>query len=296
MGGLDLRELECFLVLGEELHFGRTAQRLYVSQGRVSQLVRALERRIGGRLFERTSRRVRPTPLGERLLAELRPGYDAVHAAVDSARAAARGVEGTLRLGFLAGTGHGELVDAIRTFQRRHTGSEVVLTEVPLADPFGDLRRGEIDAAVVMLPVAEPDLVVGPSFSRQPQTLAVSARHPLARRASVTAEDLAACPMLDIGGSAPGYWREISAPATTPGGRAIPRGPAVRTMQEALTTIAADRGGMLFCAPTARSQNRPDVVFVPVTGLPDSVLGLVWHRERETARLRAFGRALAEGA
>ena len=53
---MDFREIECFLVLSEELHFGRTAQRLVVSQARVSQLTRSLERRVGGRLFDRTTR------------------------------------------------------------------------------------------------------------------------------------------------------------------------------------------------------------------------------------------------
>ena len=61
---MEFRELECFVVLSEELHFARTAERLYLSPGRVSQLVRSLETRIGGRLFHRTSRRVRLTPLG----------------------------------------------------------------------------------------------------------------------------------------------------------------------------------------------------------------------------------------
>lgn len=72
---LEMRELECFLVLAEELHFGRTGERLYVSQSRVSQLLRSLEGRIGARLVERTSRRVELTALGSRFLAQLRPAY-----------------------------------------------------------------------------------------------------------------------------------------------------------------------------------------------------------------------------
>ncbi len=91
MSGVEIRELECFLVLSEELHFGRAAKRLYVSQSRVSQLLGALERRIGGRLLERTSRRVSLTPLGETFLSELRPTYEALRAAVERARVNARG-------------------------------------------------------------------------------------------------------------------------------------------------------------------------------------------------------------
>ncbi|NUP83813.1 MAG: LysR family transcriptional regulator, partial [Nonomuraea sp.] len=96
---MEFRELECFVVLSEELHFARTAERLYLSPGRVSQLVGALETRIGGRLFDRTSRRVRLTALGERFLADLRPAYEAMAGAVARATAAAREVEGLLRVG-----------------------------------------------------------------------------------------------------------------------------------------------------------------------------------------------------
>ena len=64
---MDTAEIEVFLVLAEELHFGRTAELLHMPQPRVSRLVSALERRIGGALFERTSRRVRLTPLGQQL-------------------------------------------------------------------------------------------------------------------------------------------------------------------------------------------------------------------------------------
>lgn len=59
---LEMRELECFIALADELHFGRAGERLYVSQSRVSQLLRDLERRIGTRLVERSSRRVPPPP------------------------------------------------------------------------------------------------------------------------------------------------------------------------------------------------------------------------------------------
>ena len=61
---MDLKDIEVFLVVADELHFGRTAERLYVSQSRVSQVIRDMETSIVGRLFERTSRRVSLTPLG----------------------------------------------------------------------------------------------------------------------------------------------------------------------------------------------------------------------------------------
>ncbi|MDT0548280.1 MULTISPECIES: LysR family transcriptional regulator [Streptomyces] len=296
-GGLDIRELECFLTLSEELHFGRAAERLFVSQSRVSQLLRSLEGRIGARLLERTSRRVRLTPLGERFLADVRPAYASLHGALESARDAARGVEGVLRIGF-QGAADERVMAAVAAFRARHPGCELETVEIPWADPFGAVRGGEVDAAIVLLPVAEPDLVLGPVFPRQPLTLAVPARHPLARRVAavgvVDAEELADHPVIEPGEPAPRYWRDVVAPAATPGGRPVPRGPRVCTLQEGLAATAAGRGTMLLCAPTAALHSRRDIAFVPVEGLPDSALGLVWRRAGETARVRAFGRAVAE--
>ncbi|GAA0940781.1 LysR family transcriptional regulator [Pseudonocardia zijingensis] len=292
MAGLEIRELECFLVLAEELHFGRTGERLFVTQSRVSQLIGALERRVGARLVSRTSRRVRLTPLGVRLRDALAPAYDALCAAVDDARDAARTVAGDLRVGF-QGTADDRLLAAVTAFQDRHAGSRVEITEIAFSDPFGPVQRGEVDAAVVLLPVEEEELVLGPVFSRQPQRLAVSTRHPLARRGEVAAEELAGVPLICAAEPAGEYWRRAHAPTATPGGQPIPRGPAVSTLQEGVWMIAAGRGGMLLCAPTAAHHRRRDVVDVPVTGLPDTSLGLVWHRDHENARIRAFAEVVA---
>ncbi|MGK8512048.1 LysR family transcriptional regulator [Nocardia asiatica] len=292
MGGLEVRELEAFLALAEELHFGRAGARLYVSQSRVSQLLRSLERRIGGRLVERTSRTVRLTPLGTDFLAELRPAYAALRATVDGARAAARGMDGTVRIGF-QGAGNDHLMAALELFGRSHPDCSAELVEIPLADPFGALRRAEVDAAVVLLPMGERDLVLGSVFAGQPQTLAVARSHPLAGRASVSAEEIADFPLIGVRPPAPEYWRRAQALDVTPGGRPVRTGPEVGTLEEGLAAVAAGRGAMLLCHPTAESHRRRPVAFVPVTGLAESRLGLVWHRYRETPSVRAFSRAVA---
>ncbi|MFI8104590.1 LysR family transcriptional regulator [Streptomyces sp. NPDC086023] len=294
MSSLEFRELEAFLVLAEELHFGRAGERLYVSQSRVSQLLRSLEGRIGAPLVERTSRRVGLTPLGESFLASLRPAYEALRATVDEARAAARGFGGVLRIGF-QGTVDDYLAQAIALFEDRYPECAIEVAEIALSDPFGPVRRKEVDCAVVLLPVAEEDLVLGPVFSRQPQTLAVSARHPLAGRESVSAEELAGCRLIGIRGSAPEYWRRAQAPGETPGGLPVPAGPLVNTLQEGLSLTAADRGAMLLCRSTAEYHGRrSSIAFVPVEGLPDSLLGLVRHREHATPQAQAFAQAVGE--
>ncbi|MEV5325424.1 LysR family transcriptional regulator [Nonomuraea sp. N2-4H] len=287
---MEFRELECFVVLSEELHFARTAERLYLSPGRVSQLVRSLESRIGGRLFERTSRRVRLTPLGERFLADLRPSFDGLAQAVSRARAAARGVTGELRVGFLA-TPTELVAGSVRAYERRNPGSVVKLVEIPLSDPFGKLRAGEVDITFTLLPVDEPDLAAGEALNRVSYRLGLSVRHPMAKRAVIEAEELASIPLIGLDGPAPRGWQERIAPSATPSGRKIPLAGKVATTQEGLTQVALNRGGMLFCTPTAAQYPRADVVFVPVTGLRASILGLAWTKAGETAAVRAFNEA-----
>ncbi|WP_329425307.1 LysR family transcriptional regulator [Streptosporangium sp. NBC_01495] len=287
---MEFRELECFVVLSEELHFARTAERLYLSPGRVSQLMRSLETRLGGRLFHRTSRRVHLTPLGERFLADLRPSYDGLANAVSRAKAAAREVRGVIRLGFLA-TPTDVITGSVRAFEHRYPGCEVELVEIPLSDPFGKLRAGQVDIASTLLPVDEPDLATGEGLNRVSYQLGVSSRHPLAARASIGAEELADLSLIGLDGPAPRTWRERVAPSTTPSGRPIPLAGTVATSQEGLTQVALNRGGMLFCTPTAAHHRRPDVCFVPVTGLPPSILGLAWVKAAETAAIRAFNEA-----
>ncbi|MFF0264831.1 LysR family transcriptional regulator [Kribbella sp. NPDC004536] len=284
---LEVRELECFLVLADELHFGRTAERLYLSQSRVSQLLQSLERRIGGRLFDRTSRRVALTPLGKEFLTSLRPAYAALERVVENAREYAAAAKGTLRIGF-QGAASDEILRAVSAFQSRNPNCLISVCELPLNDPFGGLRRRMIDAAVVLLPVAEDDLVVGPVFSRHPQTLAVSKRHRLAERTSIDAEQLSGETLIAYSGPAPGYWRQAQAPTQTPDGALIHRGPEVATLQEGLSLIAADRGAMLICRSTAATNHREDITTIPVTGLPDSALALIWRRDEQTPAIQTF--------
>lgn len=292
MSSLDVRELEAFLALADELHFGRAGERLYVSQSRISQLLRSLESKIGARLVERTSRRVRLTPLGEQFLAGLRPAFDSIVKTIDEARDVARGVGGLLRIGF-QGTANDQVMNAIALFQSRYPECATEIVEIPFSDPFGPVHRREVDTAVVLMPVQESELVLGQVFSKQPQSLAVSTRHPFAKRDALGAEDLAACSLIGVHGAAPEYWRRAQAPAVTPEGRPILAGPSVATLQEGLALVQADRGAMLLCHPTADYYGRRAVTFVPLTGLQDSFLGLVWHRNYETARTRAFSQALA---
>src|SRR5579884_462167 len=158
---IELREIRVFLTLAQELHFGRTADRLRLSTSHVSQTIRTLEARIGGQLLERSSRHVALTALGERFREQLEPAFAAVQDAVDAAQRDARGLTAQLRLGFTETTQGPVLSRLVRGFQDLHPGCEVTLHEVEAFDPYSRLRRGEVDVLCHYLPVAEADLIAG---------------------------------------------------------------------------------------------------------------------------------------
>src|SRR5215218_769163 len=188
---VELREIRVFLVLCAELHFGRTAERLQLSQTRVSQIVQDLERKLGAQLFERTSRRVGMSPAGRRLHDELAPAYGELAQVLSRAYAANGAMSGVLRLGVYSTAGGPRLIDIVRTFEARHPEREVEISDVGWEDTLGPLQRGEIDVLAMRLPIDRPDLVVGPILTSQPRVLAVARDHPLAERDTVTLEDVA---------------------------------------------------------------------------------------------------------
>ncbi len=115
---VELRELRIFLALAEELHFGRTAERLHISQPGVSEALRSLEARIGARLVERTSRRVSLTLAGEELRSNIIPALAAVDRALAQASDHAASVAGRLRIGFTSTTDGPPLHRIIDTLAR----------------------------------------------------------------------------------------------------------------------------------------------------------------------------------
>jgi DNA-binding transcriptional LysR family regulator len=276
------------------LHFGRTAERLHVSTARISQAIRSLERRVGAPLFERTSRRVVPTPLGEQLRDDLRPAYDGMRKALEKAVSAGRGVDGVLRVGFVNAAVGQLILLAADAFRARHPRCEVEIREVQVGDCLVALRAGEVDVLVAGLPIDEPDLTAGPVLLREPRMLAVAKRHPFARWKSVSLEDLSRDEVLRAPCSDLDYWEASRVPERTPGGRPIARGQVTATFQEALTLIGAGRGVYPVGAHAARYYGRPDIAYVPFQDAPPLEWGLIWRRTGATTRVRAFAEAARE--
>jgi DNA-binding transcriptional LysR family regulator len=284
---VELRELRIFLVLADELHFGRTAERLGISQPGVSEAVRVLESRLGVKVFDRTSRRVRLTPAGEGLKRNLVPALAALDRTLAETSELSRAVRGLLRVGFVLTTEGPALSRLIAAFQARYPACEVRLQEVETFDAYRALRRGDIDVLCNWLAVDEPDLTAGTAFAYYQRALAVAATHRLAGQHSVSIEELAGEEVARLPLTTPPAVYDLLVPPHTPSGRPIRRTQPVQTINEILSLVARGR----IVHPTSSTVpifNRDDVVLVPIGDLPPLPLGLVWCVSRENPRIRAL--------
>lgn len=287
---LERLELEAFLTLAEELHFGRTAERLHVTTGRVSQVVKRLESRVGAPLFARSSRTVELTEIGRQLREDLRGGYEQIERGLAQATEAAGSARGSLRIGFVGALAGQVVHQAARRFAEEDGGVSVHLREVQVAEALASLRAEHIDVLAVSLPLFEPDIVVSPVLFSEPRMLAVSAGHPLADRTSVSMEDLAGVTLLRPDTAGPGDWPSDRHPDRTPAGSAIIGGPRVKTFQEALQQTGAGAGAVIVGAQAERFYSRPDIVYLPFSDAPPVEWAATWLKTRDVPRKRAFAR------
>jgi len=179
---IDLRAWRQFVAVAEELHFGRAAERLHMTQPPVTQAIAQLEKTLGVVLFDRTRRRVALTPAGEALLPDVRDLLARAQALPARARAAAAGQVGRVRIAFVSTIGFEKLPAWVREF--RVLCPEVALE---LVEATGDvqreaLARGEIDAGLMLhSPGAAPPGLERLAVEEEPLVLAMPAQHRLAR-------------------------------------------------------------------------------------------------------------------
>ncbi|MFD8693140.1 LysR family transcriptional regulator [Streptomyces sp. NPDC059651] len=295
MESVELREIEIFLVLAEELHFGRTAERLRVTPARVSQAIKKQERVIGAELFKRTSRSVQLTPAGKVLQEGLSAGHQKIKEALSCAASVGQGITGELDVAYSAAWCGTLVVAATDVFRARHPNCRVRIHESPLLDPIGPLRDGRHDLQLVELPIEEPDIVNGPVLFSEPRALVVPAGHPFAQQESVSMEDLAEAPLITVT-SQPQYFLDHHYPHRTPQGRLIPRGPSTTAWQEVLALVGAGKGVSPTCARAANYYSRPDVVYVPFRDAPTVEYGLLWAAVGGTDKVHAFTQAVLDTA
>jgi DNA-binding transcriptional LysR family regulator len=192
---MELRALRYFVALAEELHFGRAARRLAMTQPPLSQAIAGLERELGVRLFERTRRRVTLTHAGTAFLEEARGTLARATQAADVARRADQGELGRLSVGYLAATAYTFLPLVLREYSRGFPGVKLELRELNLPQQLEALREGRVDVGLLRPPVRDAELAAETLLS-EPFVLALPARHPLTALRRVPARRLAAEPFV----------------------------------------------------------------------------------------------------
>jgi DNA-binding transcriptional LysR family regulator len=289
---MELRDIEIFLTLAEELHFGRTAERLHVSVARVSQAIKKQERAIGTQLFARDNRNVQLTPAGVRLRDDLRPIYRGLQDSIERARMAAKGVTAVLRLGLMPFNVQ-DLHPYWQAFRSRHPHWGLRLHRAAFNDTFDQLRDGDLDALLVWLPVKEPDLTVGPVLCTDRRVLAVSVDHELATESSVSLEMLADFQHA-VPPRMPGYWLESYLPSHTPQGRPIERHMLVENGDELINLVTTGEIVHPFPAHVTRYWSMPHVRWLPITDLPVLRYALVWRTDAENDLIRALAEVVRD--
>ena len=294
---MELRQIDCFLAVAKDLHFGKAAERLSLAQSSVSEAIRALEHEVGGQLFVRTSRRVQLTALGEKLRFGIEPATLVLKATFDDCRRTALGQANRLRIGFLGGGLYELTLPFVRHLKGKF-GIDVEWVELSLLDQFEAVARGEVDAAFCRMPLSHDGLVQCAVVFEDKRKLIVPTGHRLASRALVDPEELAleTLPTLPDDHQL-GAWAAVHFPDHTPSGRPITRGPVAATVRECLAIVETGQAVVIMGARAERYYSNPGVRFVEID-LPPVESALVRRRadrRRVIQDLESCARDIADG-
>jgi LysR family transcriptional regulator, benzoate and cis,cis-muconate-responsive activator of ben and cat genes len=274
---MELRQIDCFLAVATELHFGKAAERLLLAQSSVSEAIRSLEHEIGGRLFLRTSRRVQLTDLGAKLRLGVEPAAQALRATLEDCRKMALGKSNRLRIGFI-GSGLFELtLPFVRQLKGRFN-LDVDWVELSLLDQFEAVAAAKVDAAFCRLPLPHDGLVQSALLFEDKRKLVVPIGHRLAAHTLIDPEELA----LELLPALPddhrlGAWAAAHFPVYTPSGAPIARGPVVTTVRECLAVVESGEAVVIFPGRAERYFSSPGIKFIEID-LPPVGTALVRRR------------------
>ena len=195
LAAVNLRDLRYLVALADERHFGKAAERCYVSQPTLSAQVRKLEEYLGVPLVERQPKRISITPAGEKIVERARRLLQEADAIVELAKSDRDPLAGTLKVALIPTVGPYLLPHVVRRLKRALPKLKLLLYEYQTAPLLEKLRDGEIDMGILALPVPMDGLDAAELYS-EPFMLAVPADHPFAERERVTTQDLHGEPLL----------------------------------------------------------------------------------------------------
>lgn len=283
---MDFRAMRYFLAVAEELHFGRAARRLHISQPPLSQQIRKLEDELGVRLFERTQRRVALTPAGEVFLGKAQSLLLGAEEAKRAAQRASRGEIGRLVVGFIHAAFYNLLPAIVRRFRDTQPAVELVLREMTNREQLAALGDGKLDFGFLRPPVVDP-LIQVDVLLREPFVVALPEDHPLAARHRVELKSLAAEPLVMYPPRrSPLYGQIVDG--------CVRSGFSPRVVQEAayintLIGLVRARIGLALLPACAREVSMPGIVYRALTGLAaQAETAVAWRREDHSPIVAAF--------
>ena len=181
---MELRHLRYFVAVAEELHFGRAAKRLCITQQPLSRQIQDLEHELGVELFYRTKRTVRLTEVGEVFLAETRKTLQQAEHAVYLAKQAQEGKIGRLTIGFTGSALNIVLPAAVRQFKQLYPQVDLTLKRLQTIEQVEALNNKQIDLGLLHPPIDDDTLIIETIY-REQLVVALPDNHPLAKDTSV---------------------------------------------------------------------------------------------------------------
>ncbi|MHC6224673.1 LysR family transcriptional regulator [Pseudomonas sp. X10] len=260
---MELRHLRCFVVLAEELHFTRAAERLHIEQPPLSRAIKELEDELGVLLFDRDRRGTRLTAAGTAFLQDTRRLFTVLEQARENAKAIAAGSRGSLRIAVSDGAIDPWLPDFLASCRAEEPDIEIRLCEVPLAEQLRGLRAGDFTIGFAHTAEVGDDIVAEPIW-QDPLVIAVPVRHELLVHKAVPLHELGGHPLVLCDPQVcEGYCRELARLL-----RLLEREPNVvehvSSLEMMLTLVSAGFGVGFTTATRVAISPRPDVLTRPL--------------------------------
>jgi len=258
--------LRAFVAVADELHFGRAALVLGLSQPQVSRQLASLERALGVTLLRRTPRQVELTPAGAELVTGARDALEAIERVKRRARAAARGALGSVSVGFVWSTLPAYLPALVAAAAERHPQVELTVAQLRLTEIVATLRRGDVDLVITRGHLGECEMIVE-ELGAEPSVVAIPDAHPLARRDAIDEADLDGEPLISLSRETiPLSFDLVRARLEEQGIQPSAYRPA-SSPPEALALVAAGLG-IYYRMPITAAMPQAGIVFREVRGVP----------------------------
>lgn len=284
---MKFRKLKYFAVLAEELHYGKAADRLSITQPPLTAAIKSLEEELGVRLFARTSRAVRLTSAGEAYLPAVKRVLDALQKADRIAQSAELGATGHLTIGFGAALIYRGILEIIEGFSNQFPGIDIELIEMPQAELLEKLQNRKLDLGFTSTP-SVPDSLGSTPLPSDEFAVCLPLRHPLAHHAEIDLIELAQEEFVVVD-------REIS-PLNYEAMSGIFHRAGIhpklvhrtRGWLTIMAMVSMGAGIALLPSSLARAE-MGGIRFVPLRGPKTNTLAkLVWRRERNSPMVDSF--------